>query len=541
MKARSLSFLAVFFVSLAAWTGLLFAEEAKAPEQKGPEEPAFVLPRLVFRIDDLTSQSFPAALPRSTELPFVASVLPLADPPVPPLSETLLHPKLPEGDGTKALPAASTVAAQGAFGAGTQNHLLGSLSLYKTDEAGNFRLRFSHDGSDGWDFHAPGTGYSSREENLDGRAVFHGKSGETVLEGSLIERDTGLQEKAAASAVVSRYLKAGLSSVYRPGEDFTMHGALTGTAASRLLALPSGTTLSREEAEYSLKGDGRVRYGTERLGLFLEGGYQYRAVPDYGDLLKHRLNAAIGMDYSPADRWNAEGSFGVAWNDDRQAFLPFSLRLEGALGDDLAFVLRGGRRAEERNYFDLWNGEPLLGLTETIGDGRTWFGGAQAEVSILSGLFSLKLSFDAEYREDGLKAGDFLSARAAFPVAREDFASFPVSAEIRSSPVQGLTLRGSWTTLAGERSLFEPRHAASLSADFAPVKGRWGLSFSGNWKDDVTLPDLGLRGFLRPFEGIEFSLAAEDCLAPFLEDGRIRHDPFVDPGFRVTLKTLVAF
>jgi len=174
---------------LLASFGTLSAQDAK-----GPEEPALVLPRMVLMIDDLTSQPFPAILPRSSELQFVASALQLSEPPVPPLPESLLHPVSSEERAKKV--SDSSLVTHGVFGAGSMNSLLGSLSLFRTGERDTLRLRFSHEGSDGWDFHAPGTGYSGREENLDGRALFRGTSGETVAEGSFTERELGLQGKA---------------------------------------------------------------------------------------------------------------------------------------------------------------------------------------------------------------------------------------------------------------------------------------------------------------------------------------------------------
>ncbi len=530
MKSRILGIVFILLVSF----GALSAQDAK-----GPEEPAIVLPRMVLTIDDLSARTFPAILPRSSELRFVASALRLSEPPVPPLPESILHPQASEEGAGKV--SDSSLVTQGVFGAGSMNSLLGSLSLFRTGEKDSLRLRFSHEGSDGWDFRAPGTGYSGREENLDGRAVFRGASGETVAEGNFTEREVGLQGKAAAVSAVSRFFDAGFSSTYRPGEDFTLHGAFSGAAASRLYSLPAGTVLSREDAEYSLRGNAKVRYGTERAGIYADGGWSYRAVPDYGRLPGNRLDAGLGAEYSPADGWNLEGKTGAAWNDEDGAFFPFRIDVSGTAGDSVSFSVRGGRKAEEWRYFDLWKEEALLALVNGLADGRTWYCGASVEARAVLGLFSVKLAFDAEYRENALVAGDFVSGDAAFPVTQDDLASFPLSLEIRSSPRPGLTFAGSWRYIPGERALFEPLHEGRISLDFAPQKGSYGLNCSGAWSSGNDLPEIGLRGFLRPLEGLEFSLSFEDLLAPLLTDGRTRHDPFVDKGFRVTLKTLLSF
>ena len=73
--------------------------------------------------------------------------------------------------------------------------------------------------------------------------------------------------------------------------------------------------------------------------------------------------------------------------------------------------------------------------------------------------------------------------------------------------------------------------------------GKYGFSLTAGWntRDETAVPDLRWRGTVKPAEGLEFSLSAEDLLAPFLDEPRVSAGPFVAPGFRVMLKTTVSF
>ena len=102
------------------------------------------------------------------------------------------------------------------LGAGTQNMILGSVSLKTLGPDPRFSLQFHHETLDGFAGHAPGSGFNLRNDSLDGGLKFRLGGVDTDLAGSFKEDETGLQ---------------GLGQGFGAGYSSALTRAISGTAS----------------------------------------------------------------------------------------------------------------------------------------------------------------------------------------------------------------------------------------------------------------------------------------------------------------------
>ncbi|MEE8440156.1 MAG: hypothetical protein V3S41_00420, partial [Spirochaetia bacterium] len=178
----------IVVVLLTALTSLSVAQDS------GPAEPSqteIIIPEFVLRVEELGVEEVEAVLPSEGELALgmIALPLPGADELV--VSDIAFDAPLPAVAARSEGPA---VFSTGRLGAGTANHVLGELSIYKLGTDPRFRLGFAHEGLDGFQFNPAGSGYYAFTNTIDAWLSIQSDVLELEGEAGFVEIEKGLQD-----------------------------------------------------------------------------------------------------------------------------------------------------------------------------------------------------------------------------------------------------------------------------------------------------------------------------------------------------------
>jgi len=532
---------------IALLLSLLFCGFSGAQETRNAREtagPDLVLPGMVFRIEGLPPEDLEPVFPgeEPPTLPFPAPDPSLA--PEPPIPGSIV-----EGDGVRDGSATrrtteSSVFGRGTLGVGSMNGILGELSVAKTGGDLRFRAAFSHDGADGFGFRSPGTGYFRRDDGVDAAFDMDIAGGTLAAGASYRETEEGLQRLSPVYSAVTRLVAADTALSLRPAEKVSLRVTGTGAFAGKTLTSPEATPpgIERTGAEYSAAAGGAADYTAETHRLGLAVRYGLRSSPDRGDLSVRRFDAAASGALFLPEGWSLDARAGVFWSG-RDPLLPFTVGVSGRGGDLVTFGVRGGLRVCEYDYRELWKDLGLLGLQAELKDGFAWFGEASVQGKTRDDRVRLSGRFEALRREGALRLRDFDPAAASFPFSSEDMVSWIIGAEASFRLFSGFSVYGAGKTVLGDRAFLEEAHRWEPGVRFLSPTGKAGASLSGVFDsgDGTATADLRFRGSLKPGEGLEFSLSAEDLLAALGKERRPRVPPFIGPGFRVMISTTVSF
>src|SRR6056297_2914812 len=171
----------------------LAAQSESTTEEIRPEEPEVELQTVVLEYTAIRREDLDIVLPDEDliALPELEQQLPDAG------SLRVEGPSLdfglPEQPRAKEYSEAAFFS-EGVIGAGSDNHLIGDIALYKRGDLPLYQFRFSHDGIDGYGDKSPGTGYFDRLEELSG-SIELGRGSHTVRSSmDYFEQETGLQD-----------------------------------------------------------------------------------------------------------------------------------------------------------------------------------------------------------------------------------------------------------------------------------------------------------------------------------------------------------
>jgi len=188
----------------------------------GPGEPDLILPQMILQVEDLSVENVEALLPPEEEmLPPVRTI--------PVLSEGELavgEPSVPaaatESEGPALAQNQRQLSADAQIGTGSTNMILGSVDLTTLGPDPRLSVQFHHESLDGFDGHSPGSGFNTRDDNLDGGLKFRLGGADASLAGGFKEDETGLQGLSGGgySSALSR--------------AFSGSASLSGTAADWL-------------------------------------------------------------------------------------------------------------------------------------------------------------------------------------------------------------------------------------------------------------------------------------------------------------------
>ena len=540
-----IALLAVLIAALSA--GPLAAQAAKVPE---PEEPDIVLPEVILRIEDFSVESVESTLPSEE-----GTLPPARELPLPELGElAIAEPQLPVQPVEPAEPppkgGAQALSALVELGAGSMNHVVSQVSLFRPGPDPRFRLRFLHEGLDGLAGQPPGSGFNLRQDSLEGALKQGFGSLRLDTHGSLGEEERGLQRQPSPpppTPFISRLYRHGdlyAELAWAIGDHWTLTGAMDSSFAAQLLtgSLPQGQTEVLAAPRLSLE----LRY--PKVWMSLEGNYTYRSFLDAGPAPVNRTNLTARFGVDPLAGLHLEASGGWLWSDLLGNLFPFSLSLSAVPSPVFSLNLEGGYKVRQIDARDLLPDFPWGELPATILDDHGWY-------------TDLVLGFTLR-RALSLQAGAHFSMHSAqpnpplfqdlatglFPLDQGAAVRVAVDASLRWTPAKQTFLAASWSMQLWDRLTFEPTTEVRLDGEAATSSGRWGgrgslafrIGYSPTVPNYTLVPELGLGVFFKPIDSVSLILEGEDLLSP-LADGGVRWSwyPFKEPGIRGTFKVQI--
>ena len=189
-----------------------------------------IMPQVILQIEDLSVEKVQAQLPPQEDL------LP-PERKIPVLSEGELaigEPTIPaaavESEALAGQPRDRLLAADVDVGAGNDNRIVANISLKTLGVDPRFSLLFNHETLDGFSGKPAGSGFSLRNDDLEGNLNFRLGSVDTALKGNFLENETGLQSQPvpAYSARLGRTLGSSAEFSSTPLDWLTLRGTIEG-------------------------------------------------------------------------------------------------------------------------------------------------------------------------------------------------------------------------------------------------------------------------------------------------------------------------
>ncbi len=533
----------------------LFAQDERGGARPGPEAPddtEIKLPELLLQVEEAELEQVRAELPETAEARLGEVGIPL-----PTETELAISPAAFEVPGLDEGAAVATGAGSGVslysdavLGLGSMNQILGSLSLYRLGDQPRFRLQFSHDGRDGYNFEEPGTGYFDRTEELSGW-IEGGERATTRFEGGFIEQERGLQGQPTFFSTKSRFLDAKVELDAPFGDRYRFSPRLEGGYAERLRTV-TDESQAPAGAESFVNPGARVGVETTPGTFYADAQYLLRYLDDDEDGLAQGLGLSLGADLLLGRQVSAGAEVGVLWPFEDYVYVPFSLRLSATPAEALTLSLGGGMEAAPVRFSERWQETSTFATTSDDGDVPGWYEEYYATAGLLIDVpdapLSAEVSGRAAWKRNVPDLLGYVPAAGETGYTLEDRLSVSPEASMRwdFSPVG---IEAGWQSFLLERAEIDPLHAGRLAVDAGNADESLGArgELRAELYDDVEMPQLDLSAYIDVSEAVRISTDVLDVLSPLMPDGRARIGgestddfPFVEPGFRVVIKTRVS-
>ncbi len=516
-----------------------------------PGEPEIILPPVVLEIEDLSVERVEAKLPPEEDLlPPPRDVLlvdvgdlVIADPSVP--TTAVATGGAGAGDGNRFL------ATDVRLGAGSANHVTGSIALKTLGPLPRFSLDFAHETMDGSTANPLDTGFGRRSDLLSGALSFARGSLGADLAGSFAEEEAGLQGLTAGGPYATRLartVEGRASFSAKPVDQLTLSAALDASADTLRL---DGPGLS-PESEYRIAPSLSARAAFTAVRLGLDARYAYRSSTPAGASRLHRVSAGLWFEADLPASLILNGSVGWFGSSSTGAALvaslvPFEVRLTGTPTPFLTLSAGGGYRVTQLDMRDAARLSPLIAPAAPADDSG-WFADGSLRLTFTRDLsVSARAAFSTA--SAALDADPAALASGLYPLASRQGSRLTTDLGMRWGITQEISVSASyaheWVALA----VLVPSDRLAVELAGLQSAGRWGGNLSVDWTlpqpvsgVPVQLPLLRASGFFAVSEVVTLQLGASDLLAPLLAGGaRTGFGGYAEPGFRVTASVRMSF
>lgn len=529
------------------------ADRTESPASSGPaapEDTEIVVPELILQVEEIELQQVSAVLPEEGELALGQVTIPL------PGTDELL---VDEGAFVVPTPGmaspqdATSVFSSGRLGGGTVNHVVGELSLFKLGADPRFRLRFSHEGLDGYQFKEAGTGYFSNSNVVDGWVAGETERIRTEVEASFSEDVEGLQGESDFFSAGLRRTTATGDFVFTPEPLVQLRGSLDGSIATRIQSASGSGPVPREQ-EFAVTPGAEARFSVRSVDLVLSTSYFLRFLSGGEIPVRQDVEALAGLDLALAAPFSLSARAGALWEPGIGLQYPWSLSLDAVFGEALEANLSGGYRVERFTLADIWSDVPLAGVGDAEGDpdlvnDPQWYADLGARWSGPSGL-TLTGGIDFVAHEAVVDLEPYDPAADEFPFVQRSMMSLNGSARASWRPGTRMQVQAGWNGVLIDATTGTPTSTIDGSIRVGDESERFAASAEGrvDFYPEVAMPWLGVSGSFAPSDELEFTLEIADLLAPLLGDAgrpaigpRVTPEfPFIEPGFRASLFTRIS-
>ena len=537
------------WTTYALLIGVASASFAQQAGPAAPQDTEIVIPDMMLQIEELQIPQVRAVLPEEGELVLgrMSVLLPGAEELY--IDEAVFTVPLP---GSAQQFGAPSIFSSGRLGAGTANHILGELSLFRLGMSPRFRLRFSHEGIDGYQFIDAGTGYFSHTNIIDGWFTGGTDRLSSEFEAAFSEEVHGLQGQSDFYSVGLRRTVGNAQMRFVPDPVISLNVGLNGEYATRIQSV-SGTGPVPSEQEFVINPAAEGRFGIRAVDLVVSTSYFLRflaagEIPVYQD-----MDLLAGLDIEFPVSLSASVRAGILWEPGAQLTYPWSIALDILLGEALETHIAGGYRVERLRLSDIWAAVPQAGidadegLSELTADGQ-WYGSVGARWSGLTG-FAIAAGVDFVSHAAAADILPYNAETNRFPIVQLPMQSLTANTSVSWRPNPQVQIQAGWTGRFMDTTALRPTGSVSTAVRLADATERFsaGTEIRTDFFPAVTMPVVGLSGSFAPTDELEFSLEFSDVLAPFLDVGRpaigpaVNADfPFIQPGFRASLFTRIS-
>ena len=534
------------FVLLIGFAGSTWAQQAGPA---APQDTEIVIPEMMLQIEELQVPQVSAVLPEEGELVLgrMSVLLPGAQELY--IDEAVFTVPLP---GSIRQLDSPSIFSSGRLGAGTANHILGELSLFRLGDSPRFRLRFSHEGIDGYQFGEAGTGYFSITNIIDGWFTGGTNRLSSEFEAAFSEEVHGLQGQSDFYSVGLRRTVGNAQMRFAPDPVISLNAGLEGEVATRIQSM-SGTGPVPREQEFVINPAAEGRFGIRAVDLVVSTSYFLRFlaagdIPVYQD-----MDLLAGVDVEFPVSLSASARAGVLWEPGTQLKYPWSLAVDILLGEALETRFSGGYRVERLTLSDIWAVVPQAGingdegLSQLTADGQ-WYGSVGTRWSGPTG-FAVAAGADFVSHDAVVDIRPYDIGTSRFPIVQRSMLSLIVNTSVSWRPNPQVQILAGWTGRFIDSTVLTPTGSVSAAVRLADATERFsvGTDLRTDFFPVVTMPVAGLSASFAPSDELEFSLELSDLLAPLLEAGRptvgsaVNADfPFIQPGFRASLFTRIS-
>jgi hypothetical protein len=542
-KLYSTAACAVFALFLSA---LPAAAQNTAPVS-GPDEPAeteIILPEMYLEIEDLSIEEINAVIPDNDSVFLSALELKLPDPdqiniPAEAFAVSSLYSPLTSSvfntsqDG-------SAFFSEGTIGIGTSANITGDINLYHIGEQPDFRLRYFHDGYDGFSTHTAGEGYSSREELIEAELNYSGDDLSADLVLSYNEIENGLQDNTDYFSLTRRIPELSSAIDWSIRDNILLTGSLNAYAAG--FQLNSVNPLAPGYSIFSIAPETGIIFGRETLNLGLMLNYYTGGQINSNDIMQD-LGGSLVFTAEISELFRLSGDAGILWDNYGQLYYPFSLEISGS-GAMIDYSLSGGYIADYEDRTDLWDiyptaaGPQSLDSLGSIPITHGWIAEALVKWNV-TGSVSLRASTEFSMLDNALKPGG--SDLSGFnSVSAVESTCLSAGLGIYLKILDNLSFDLAWDgQLLDDIDWYKPVHLFSSETELTCADRDMGLigtmdfrvyDTRQTWFSNDWLPLIGLEGYLRLAEGFVLSVSGQDLAAVFLDSGRNIWNGYIDKG-----------
>lgn len=536
---------------------LLLGSVVAYGQQVEPSEPEIVLPPVLLKVQDVTQEKIDTPLPQeqAPSLPQVDIALPTAqninlgnasfEVPVPTQGPS----------GTPITPAtkpAATFFSDGLIGAGSMNHILGDITLYKLGSDPRFNLEFSHEGVDGYldpssrgVFQPAGAGFFNRKDALDGSLTYSTKNLFNFNTHDYYrETENGLQGNATTySSVTHRFISGSANAEFTGTSPFSFGAAVDATSGDMSLAGPTPSS-ALNARELAVKPSLSVGLTLSKVNGHLSGFYDLSQMTGQSAYQRQAAGGALSVSAQLPLSVTLDGSVGAQWDNTTGWAVPFSLELDGVYKDLLTYRLYGGYRVDRQSYFDLWQKYPFLNQSVSLIQSLEWYGGATTSW-YFGPHFRLRSGVDFSSANDAILPTSPAVGNGLFDFVQGQETTLGPTLSFSWDPKGPFSLSMGWLGNFLKPAPFVPVSTFNLDAELNSADGRYGGALSGSM--DLTtitpfaaqMPNLSLSGYFRISSGVTLHLNLSDLLSP-LSSGRTIWNYYYEPGFHVTVTTQIS-
>ncbi|MDC7125239.1 MAG: hypothetical protein PQJ46_06720 [Spirochaetales bacterium] len=545
-KIFTFSFLFLIFSAV-----FLLAEGSEV--ESGPAEPDstdIILPEMYLEIEDLTIEEIDAVIPDDDSVMFLSIETTLPEPEqikIPAEAFAVDSLKVPGSSEENNADNNTSFYCEGTIGGGTSANITGDINLYHIGQQPDFRLRYFHDGYDGFAGNQAGMGFSSREELIEAEADYTGDA--LSLKGLLSynELEDGLQGQADYFTLTRRIADLSTEASWYIVDKLNLSGNLgAGYTGYQLNSL---SPLSYNSLD--LLPEVVLTYGTEKINF--GGQINYKFDWELDNSFNQDLGAGLFFNADFSQYFRIATNAGILWNNFNNFYVPFDIELSGT-GSIFDYSVSGGYKCFYYDITELWDIFPAAAgpaVEEALGElplTRGWFAEGEFTLNPLD-ILSLFVNADFSYYENAIKPTDsLLTGFNSF--SSVDSVCLTLGTGFLWDITNLVSLNMSWSSqILEDMDWYKPRHSLSLGADFISPNEKFGLSGDlafniydeeQTWYYNDWVPVIGFEGYFRISPGFVISLSVDDVLAGVLSSGRHLWGNYLDMGTVAQLKVKIS-